>query len=123
MLRKNGGAKLGNKADAGASGEPAHAPNPRRVAAGQRNRARRKGLTPAGRERLRQAALKHRPWRFSTGPRTAAGKANVAASCKARQKGPRSVRELRRDLAELRALMAEMRACRQAAAGATPACP
>jgi hypothetical protein len=98
-------------------------PNPRRVAAGRRNQLKSKGLTPAGRERLRQAALKNRPWRFSTGPRTAAGKAQVALNGKSRQKGPRSVRELRRDLAELRILVEEMRSCRQAAAGATPGSP
>ena len=54
------------------------APNPKRVAAGRLNRAKRKGLTPEGRERLRQLALKHQPWQFSTGPRSAAGKAKVA---------------------------------------------
>lgn len=39
--------------------------NPRRVAAGRRNRARRGELTPEGRERLRQAALRSRPWEYS----------------------------------------------------------
>jgi hypothetical protein len=78
--------------------------NPGRVAAGQLNRAKRQGLSPAGRERLRQAALLHRPSRFSTGPRTAAGKARVTAACRARKRGPLSVRELRAELAALRAL-------------------
>jgi len=38
------------------------------------NWSRRRGLTPAGRERLRAAALRHRPWDRSTGPRSAEGK-------------------------------------------------
>ena len=50
-------------------------PNPRRVAAGKRNRAKRKGLTPEGRGKLRQSALRHKPWRFSSGPKTPEGKA------------------------------------------------
>ena len=40
----------------------------------------RKGLTPAGRERLRRAAARNRPWRFSTGPRTPEGKARSRAN-------------------------------------------
>ena len=54
---------------------PPAGPNPRRVAAGRLNRAKCQGLTEAGRQRLREAALANRPWQFSTGPRTAAGKA------------------------------------------------
>lgn len=40
----------------------------------------RKGLTPKGRERLRQAALRNKPWRLSTGPRTPEGKARSRAN-------------------------------------------
>jgi hypothetical protein len=98
--------------------EPSVVPNPRRTAAGRLNRQKRKGLTPAGRERLRQAALRNRPWRFATGPRTPAGKARVALNGKIRQLGPRSVREIRRDLAGLRRLVNEMCAARAATAGA-----
>jgi hypothetical protein len=101
----------------------AHVKNPKRVAAGKRNRALWRGLTEAGRRRLRESALRHRPWRFATGPRTPEGKARAAANAKRCQLGPRSVREVRADLADLRGLLAEIRACRQAAAGATPACP
>jgi hypothetical protein len=50
-------------------------PNPRRVAAGRRNRAKRKGLTPEGRVRLRESAHVNQPWQFATGPRTQDGKA------------------------------------------------
>jgi hypothetical protein len=104
----------GNPAPA-PSAEAAHVPNPRRVAAGKLNRAKWKGFTPAGRERLRKAALLNRPWRFATGPRTPEGKARVAAGCRARRKGPLSVRELRAELADLRAVATEMREARQLA--------
>jgi hypothetical protein len=84
------------------------AKNPKRVAAGRLNRAKQKGLTPAGREQLRQAALRHRPWTFSTGPKTAAGKAQAVANGKRRQAGPFSVRELRTGLKDLRAFSRDM---------------
>ena len=48
--------------------------NPRRVAAGKRNRQLRGDITPAGLECLRQTAHKNKPWQKSTGPKTAAGK-------------------------------------------------
>ena len=69
--------------------------NPRRQAAGKRNQALRRGLSEAGRDRLRKAALYHRPWELSTGPRSVAGKAVAAANGKRRQKGRYSIRELR----------------------------
>ena len=65
--------KLDSKAVSDANEAPP-AKNPKRVAAGRRNRQRRGLLTDAARERLRQAALKNQPWKQSTGPRTAAGK-------------------------------------------------
>jgi hypothetical protein len=83
-------------------------PNPRRVAAGKLNRAKRKGLTPEGRERLRQAALRNRPWRFSTGPQTTAGKAAAARNGERRRDGLLSVRELKAELAALRGLARQM---------------
>jgi hypothetical protein len=70
---------------------------------------KRKGLTPEGREKLRQSALLHQPWLFSTGPRTPAGKARAALNGKHRQLGIRSVREIKADLAEVRSLLREMR--------------
>lgn len=90
-------------------------PNPRRVAAGRANRAKRKGLTVAGRERLRLAVSVNRPWEHSTGPRTPAGKAQASANGKVRQVGPFSVRELRAELAEVRTLVREMAEGRAAA--------
>jgi hypothetical protein len=79
------------------------------------NRRLRRGLTPEGRERLRQAALAGRPWRFATGPRTTAGKARVAENGKRRLGGEPSAREVRRQLAALTGLAADMAALRQAA--------
>jgi hypothetical protein len=97
---------------------PAPPPNPRRVAAGRRNRAKSQGVTPEGRERLRQAALLNRPWLHSTGPRTPEGKAKVAMNGKARQQGPRSVRQTKADLGELRGLLREMKETRRVLTGA-----
>jgi hypothetical protein len=88
-------------------------PNPRRVAAGKRNRKLRRGLTPEGRAKLRQSALAHRPWRFATGPRTAEGKARSAANGRVRQKGELSLRGLHRELAELNGLFGDMVALRR----------
>ena len=89
--------------------------NPRRTTAGRRNRQKRRGLTPAGRERLRQAALAGRPWRFATGPKTAAGKARVAQNGKIRLGGAPSAREMRRQLGALGNLAADMAALRRLA--------
>ena len=88
-------------------------PNPRRVAAGRRNRLRRGALTTEGRERLRQAALKHRPWRYSTGPRTEAGKARSAANGCWRRMGERSVRQIRAGVADVETMITEMRSWRR----------
>jgi hypothetical protein len=46
----------------------------RQIDANRRNWAKRRGLTPEGRERLRAAALRFRPWEHSTGPQTEAGR-------------------------------------------------
>lgn len=72
--------------------------NPKRVAAGKRNRRLRKGLTAEGREKLRQAAWKSKPWTHATGPRTPQGKAKVAKNGAWRQAGEPSLRALRRGL-------------------------
>lgn len=90
----------------------ARAPNPKRVAAGRRNRALRQGLTDAGREKLRQAACLHQPWRFSTGPKTKDGKAQSRINGKKRQLGPLSVREINLEMKALRVLIHAVRACR-----------
>ena len=92
--------------------------NYRRVEANRRNQRKRKGLSPAGREKLRQTALKHQPWRSATGPRSAEGKCTVALNGKRRQKGAMSVRERRTELGGLNGLLAGMAASRRAVIGA-----
>jgi hypothetical protein len=89
-------------------------PNPRRVAAGRRNRLKRKGLTDAGRERLRQAALQHQPWTRSTGPQTPEGKRRVALNGAKRQRGDVSLRALQRELAAVQQVIVAAAACRKA---------
>jgi hypothetical protein len=78
---------------------------------------KRKGLTPQGREKLHQTAMLHQPWRFSTGPRTPAGKAQAALNGKRRQLGIRSVREIKADLADVRSLLREMHDSRSLVGG------
>src|SRR6516164_6534235 len=97
------------------------AKDPKRVLVGRQNRMRWKGLSPQGREKLRQSAFLHQPWRFSTGPRTPAGKAQAALNGKRRQLGIRSVREIKADLTEVHSLLREMRDGRTLAASA-PSC-
>jgi hypothetical protein len=99
---------------------PTPSPNPRRVAAGRRNHARRVGLTPAGMEALRAAALAGKPWEHSSGPRTAAGKAKSAANGTSKQQGDVSVRAARREAAEVMALVAGMAALRTRLLGDRP---
>jgi hypothetical protein len=92
-------------------------PNPRRVAAGKANRKKRGPLTEAGRESLRAAAIRNRPWERSTGPRTTEGKAQAVINGKPRQTEPRSAREVRADLREVRILIRRMREITQQVRG------
>ena len=98
---QNANTELGSK--------PLVVPNPKRVAAGRLNWIKRRGLSPDGRERLRLAALRTKPWRHSTGPKTSIGKAKAAANGRKRQCGLVSLRELKADLCALRALLRDMR--------------
>ncbi len=91
------------------------APNAKRVAAGRLNRAKRKSLTPDGAERVRQAALRNRPWVHSTGPKTAEGKKRSAANGLRRAKGGQSANAARREVAALRDFLAAMIGARRAA--------
>jgi hypothetical protein len=90
-----------------------HIPNPRRVRAGKMNRLKCRALTAEGLERLRAAALRHQPWRWACGPKTSAGKLQSVTNGKKRQKGSRSLREIRGDLAELRQWLQELRETRR----------
>ncbi len=68
-------------------------PNPRRVAAGRANRAKRGSLSSSSRQRLRDLAIQNRPWEKSTGPRSQVGIETVARNLpQAKQKAdsPRS---------------------------------
>jgi hypothetical protein len=91
-------------------------PSPRRQAAGRENRRRRGPLTEAGRRRLREAAVRVRPWGRATGPKTPEGKATSAANGRLRQRGSVSTREARAELAEARRLIGQMRELRRTAA-------
>ena len=93
--------------------QPAKRTDPRRSAITKRNRAKRRGLTPEGREKLRQAALKHKPWRFSSGPKTPEGKAKVALNGKKRLLGSRSIRELSKQLQPATELLQDLAAARR----------
>jgi hypothetical protein len=97
-------------------------PNPRRVIAGRLNRTRRGPLTEGGREKLRETALRNRPWLHSTGPRTQQGKARAAMNGKARQKGELSIRELRATLSDVGQLVRQMRETRARLRQTDPAC-
>lgn len=70
----------------------------RRSEVGRLNRMKRRGLSEAGRQHLRKSAMRHQPWRLSTGPVTSQGKARSARNGKLRQKGALSVREARLQL-------------------------
>lgn len=87
---------------------PEVTPNPKRVAAGRRNRRKRGPLTAEGRERVRQAALANQPWQLSTGPRTTEGKRQSAANGKMTQVGATSVREARREVTSLLDLVSDL---------------
>lgn len=83
--------------------------SPQRLAANRRNWLLRRGLTEAGRQRLREAALRNRPWAKSTGPRTEQGKTQARINGKLRQKGLLSTREIQAELREIRRLIREFR--------------
>jgi hypothetical protein len=87
--------------------------SPARKRAGLQYWKKRRGLTAAGREALRRAALRNKPWLASTGPRTPEGKATVALNGKQRQAGELSVREARRSLAEELALAGDLATMRR----------
>ena len=89
------------------------AKNPRRVAAGRRNRKKRGPLSQAGRQQLREAALRHRPWERSTGPTSPEGKAKAAANGRRRQRGSKSLRQIRKEVATDARLLGELAKIRE----------
>lgn len=83
----------------------------RQIRANRLNWAKRRGLTEAGRQRLRQAARRDRPWEHSTGPRTERGKARSRLNAETsgeRSAAVRVVEQLGRNLNRYTALHFEM---------------
>jgi hypothetical protein len=91
-----------------------HEPDPERIAGGV-GQLKGKVITPADRQRMRETALKYRPWQYTTGPRTPEGKSKVAENGRYAQKGPVSRRQQRRAVAEVNALLTQMAAVRHLA--------
>ena len=52
----------------------------KQIEACRRNWEKWRGVTPEGRERLREAARRNRPWLHSTGPKSGSGKARSRAN-------------------------------------------
>jgi hypothetical protein len=90
--------------------------DPRRSEINKRNRARWRGFTPEGLERLRAATLANQPWRYATGPKTPEGKARSARNGCYRQGGQQSRRELQAELASVLGLINEMEKVRRSLA-------
>jgi hypothetical protein len=91
---------------------PAGPVDPGRFRIARENRARWRGHSVAGLERLRQAALRNRPWRFSTGPRTPEGKVICAANGRRLKRDIYSFPEIRGEIKQANALalaLAELR--------------
>ena len=84
-----------------------------RVCAGRNNQLKRGQITPTGLQRLREAALMNQPWRYSTGPRTTAGKSHSAANGHGHCKDPSSRRQIRAGLAGVFALVQSMNVWRR----------
>lgn len=88
--------------------------NPNRVAAGRRNRQLRGPITAAGREKLRQAALKNKPWEHATGPRTCLGKTRSAANGQQQKRSEHSRRALRAMAQDAQEIVAQLSRLRKA---------
>jgi hypothetical protein len=83
------------------------------VAAGRANRCLRGQLSEAGRKRLREAARREKPWQAATGPRTPAGKERSAQNGRVRQRGEKSIRALRAEVADVAGLVKQSRDLRR----------
>ena len=94
-----------------------HEPNPRKVRAGRLNQLKWKGFTPEGVQRLRETALRNKPWQYSTGPRTPEGKARSGMNGRHLPAGAISKADVERKLAEVNQLLKGMAACRALVSG------
>jgi hypothetical protein len=79
----------------------------------RRSEIRPRKFSAESRERLRAAALANRPWEKTRGPITPEGKARCAQNGRFNQRGEKSRRELRADVAGVLALIREMTATRR----------
>lgn len=55
-------------------------------------------LTEQGRAKLATATRRHRPWQYSTGPRTEAGKRKSSENSRWLRANPHTLRSVRQDL-------------------------
>ena len=79
----------------------------------RKRKGRGKGITPEGRQRLRETALRNRPREHSTGPKTAKGKLLASQNGRYRQTNEMSRREVRLELSEVSQLLVGMAESRQ----------
>jgi hypothetical protein len=80
-----------------------------KIAANRRNRAKRGTITAAGRARLREAALRNRPWERATGPTSDAGKARSSLNALRHGRETAVIRQWRRDASRFLRLHARLR--------------
>jgi len=74
-------------------------------------------FAPEGLQRLREAALRNKPWQHSTGPRTPEGKARSGLNGRHLQVQPISKADIEREVAEVNQLLKGMAACRALVSG------
>lgn len=98
--------ELGSK-EGTRQGRVTEAKNPRRVEAGKRNRALRRGITATGRQRLKDAIMRHKPWLKTCGPKTPEGKRQAARN--GLRGKTTSMRQIDRELKFLQSLVDSMR--------------
>jgi len=91
--------------------------NPRRVAAGRLNGAKRRPWNDEDRQRLRVQCLERRPWTRSTGPRTEEGKYRARVNGYCHQPDPDSRRQIRAGLHDTYGLIAQMQNSRRSIFG------
>jgi hypothetical protein len=82
----------------------------RQIEANRRNWAKRGPLTEAGRQKLREACRRNRPWEQATGPRTPEGKAKVSRNALKHGKDTAQRRGFRRDAFRFCRLTLDLRA-------------